>query len=153
MNTAASRRPARRRRASRGAVAVEFALVSLVFFAMLIGAMEMGRLLFYWNTAAEVTRHGARMAVVCDLNDTEIRTRMRDILPMLSDADIGVSYAPGGCDVNSCLSVTVQISATTPIQTFIPFVPMSVLMPAFATTLPRESMQSTFAGVANPACE
>lgn len=139
--------------AARGAAAVEFALVSLVFFTMLIGAMEMGRLLFYWNTAAEVTRHGARMAVVCDLNDTEIRTRMRDILPILADADIGIAYAPAGCDVNTCQSVQVQVTATTPIQTFIPFVPTSILMPSFLTSLPRESMQSTFSGVANPACQ
>jgi Flp pilus assembly protein TadG len=138
---------------SRGAAAVEFALVSLVFFTMLLGAMEMGRLMFYWNTAAEVTRIGARMAVVCDLNDAEIRTRMRALLPILSDADIAVSYTPGGCDVNSCQFVSVNVAATTPIQTYIPFVPLSVLMPAFTTTLSRESMQSTFGGANNPVCQ
>jgi Flp pilus assembly protein TadG len=145
----------RRQRSSRGAAAVEFALVSLVFFTMLIGAMEMGRLLFYWNTAAEVTRLGARMAVVCDPSTTSrdtIRTRMRGLLPLVAAADITVDYQPGGCTAATCQFVTVSITTTTPIQTYIPFVPLSVVMPAFATTLPRESMQSTFAGVANPAC-
>ena len=141
------------RRTERGAAAVEFALVSLVFFTVLFGAIEMGRLLYYWNSAAEVTRLGARIAVVCDLNDNDIKARMRGLMPQLTDANIDVAYAPAGCDVNSCESATVSIAATSPIQTFIPFVPMSVLMPAFRTTLPRESMQSTFAGVANPVCQ
>jgi len=141
------------RTAHRGAAAVEFALVSLVFFTLLIGAMEMARLLYYWNSAAEVTRLGARIAVVCDLNDSEIKARMRGLLPILTDATIALAYAPAGCDVNTCQSATVSIAATAPIQTFIPFVPLSVLMPAFATTLPRESMQSTFAGTNNPVCQ
>jgi Flp pilus assembly protein TadG len=156
MNSPQQRQQIRRRcqRApARGAAAVEFALVSLFFFTMLIGAMEMARLLYYWNSAAEVTRLGARLAVVCDLNDADIKARMRGLLPLLTDATITVAYAPGGCDVNTCQSATVSISATTPIETYIPFVPLSVLMPAFTTSLPRESMQSTFAGVNNPVCQ
>jgi Flp pilus assembly protein TadG len=140
----------------RGAAAVEFALVSLVFFTMLFGAFEMGRLMFYWNTAAEVTRLGARMAVVCDPDATSrdaIRARMRQLLPLIPDADINVGYSPAGCTVATCQLATVSIAATTPIQTVIPFVPLSVLMPTFTTTLSRESMQSTFGGVANPACQ
>jgi Flp pilus assembly protein TadG len=140
----------------RGAAAVEFALVSLVFFTMLFGAFEMGRLMFYWNTAAEVTRLGARMAVVCDPNTTSrdaIRARMRQLLPLIPDAEIVVAYSPAGCTAATCQLATVSIAATTPIQTVIPFVPLSVLMPSFTTTLSRESMQSTFGGVANPACQ
>lgn len=140
----------------RGAAAVEFALVSLVFFTMLFGAFEMGRLMFYWNTAAEITRLGARMAVVCDPNATSrdaIRARMRQLLPLIPDADISVGYSPAGCTVATCQLATVSIAATSPIQTAIPFVPLSVLMPTFTTTLSRESMQSTFGGVANPACQ
>ena len=147
-----------RPKASRGAAAVEFALVSLVFFTLLLGLMEMGRLMLYWNTAAEVTRLGARIAAVCDPNATSIgavRARMRQLLPMIAAADISVAYTPGGCTADTCQLVTVSIATTTPIQTYVPFLPLSVVMPAFATTLPRESMQSVFpavGGVANPAC-
>lgn len=139
----------------RGAAAVEFALVSLVFFSALFGAMEMGRLLFYWNTAAEMTRLGARMAVVCDPNTTTrdtIRTRMRQLLPIIPAADIAVTYSPAGCTAETCELATVSLAAI-PITTFIPFVPLSITMPQFSTTLSRESMQSTFSGVANPVCE
>lgn len=122
---------------------------------MLFGAMEIGRLMFYWNTAAEVTRLGARMAVVCDPNTTSrdlIRTRMRELLPIIPDADIAVAYAPAGCTVDTCQLATVSIAATQ-IQTYIPFVPLTIQMPPFATTLSRESMQTTFGGAANPVCQ
>ena len=146
------------RQASRGAAAVEFALVSVVFFTLFFGLMEMGRLMFYWNTAAEVTRLGARIAAVCDPNASSIgavRTRMRQLLPIIAAGDISVVYTPGGCTADTCQFVTVSIATQTPIDTYIPFLPLSVVMPAFATTLTRESMQSTFpavGGVANPAC-
>lgn len=53
----------------RGVAAVEFALVAIPFFLLLFGVMEFGRLFYLWNTAQEVTRHAARLAVVTDFND------------------------------------------------------------------------------------
>ena len=38
--------------------------------------LEMGRMLWIWNAAVEATRLGARMAVVCDIGDADIKTRM-----------------------------------------------------------------------------
>lgn len=147
------------RRPGTGSATVEFALVSTAFFSILFGAMEISRLMFFWNTAAEVTRLGARMAAVCNPTSASrdaVVARMRQLLPIIADADITVARTPAACDdataATTCQFVTVSITAATPIQTYIPFVPLSVLMPAFATTLPRESMQSTFGGVANPAC-
>lgn len=56
-----ARFPARRQL---GAAAVEFALVSLIFFTLLFGVLEFGRMLYVYNTMQEVTRRGAREAVV-----------------------------------------------------------------------------------------
>jgi Flp pilus assembly pilin Flp len=56
----------RRVRPQRGAATVEFALLAIVFFMVLLGIMEFGRLIYVWNTAQEVTRHAAREAVVRD---------------------------------------------------------------------------------------
>ena len=146
--------PARRNHSSRpaqtGTAAVEFALVSIVFFTLLIGMMEFGRLLYYWNSAEEATRLGARMAVVCDINDVDIKTRMTQIFPSLSASQINVSYQPAGCTINTCQRVTVSIATTVPIATFIPFVSLSFWFPPFTTSLPRESMDSV-AGT-NPVC-
>lgn len=137
----------------RGAVAVEFAVVVTVFLMLLIGIIEWGRVLYQWNTTAEATRLGARMAVVCDLNDTDIRTQMRTLFPVLADADISLTYAPDGCTVTNCKSVTLAINPNKSIDTFIPFKALALTLPPFTTTLTRESMQSNFNGAANPVCQ
>ena len=134
----------------RGAAAIEFALVSAFggFLLLLVGIMELSRVLFYLNTAAEATRLGARVAVVCDVNSPAIKDRMRRMLTILEPADINVSYTPAACTAGTCRSVTVSISTAKVINTVIPFVSFSINMPAFATTLPRESLSSTD----NPLC-
>jgi Flp pilus assembly protein TadG len=139
-------------RADRGATVVEFALVISVFLMLMLGAIEFGRVLFYWNTTAEATRLGARVAVVCDLDDSQVKTRMAALFPRLQATDISVSYLPAGCNVDSCQSVTVSVNPGKVIDTFIPFAEISLTMPPFTTTLSRESLQSTFDGVANPVC-
>lgn len=150
----------------RGAAAVEFAIVSALFFILLFGIMEMGRVLYYWNTATEATRLGARIAVVCDLNDSQIKDRMQALFPILGDADIDIDYQPSGCvpyvpaggGGTACTQATVNLQVAQPVQTIIPFLPMTIPWPAFSTTLPRESLASTFppppaaGGIANPVC-
>lgn len=134
----------------RGVAAVEFALVASVFFMLLIGIMEMGRVLFYWNTSAEVARLGARMAVVCDKDDPEVKARMMELFPMLTATDITLDYQPAGCTAANCELVTVSIVPGKQIPTFIPFVPLNLTLPGFNTTLTRESMDS---GGGNPVCQ
>ncbi len=67
----------------RGVAAVEFALIASILFTVLIGAMEMSRVLFYWNTATEATRLGARLAVVCNQDAAAIKTKMQAMLGVL----------------------------------------------------------------------
>lgn len=52
-----------------GATAVEFAIIAMVFFTIVLGIMEFGRVLYVWNTVQEVTRRAAREAVVRDFAD------------------------------------------------------------------------------------
>jgi Flp pilus assembly protein TadG len=140
------------RRCQGGVAAVEFALVASLFFTALLGAMEMGRLLWTWNAAVETTRFGARMAVVCDLNDADIATRMIARMPHLASAQIQVEYlnppfAVNTCDTASCQAVRVSLTGYTH-DTVIPFVPLSLTLPPFSTTLRKEFMNST----GNAAC-
>lgn len=134
------------RHSERGAVAVEFALVASIFFTLLLGVMEFGRILFYLNTAAEATRLGARVAVVCDVNASIVKTKMINMFGVLTQSDINVSYAPSGCTSSTCKSVTVSVAKN--INTYIPYVPLTISMPPFSTTLPRESLSSAN----NPVC-
>lgn len=135
-----------------GAAAIEFALVCSLLFTLLFGMMEMARMLFYWNSAVEATRYGARMAVVCDLNDADIKTRMKERLAILPLSKIQINYEPAGCTVDTCQSVTVGILSGVAVTTFIPYVPLTLTLPPFSTTLPRESMLSIVNGTANPVC-
>ncbi|MGE5523484.1 MAG: TadE/TadG family type IV pilus assembly protein [Rhodospirillaceae bacterium] len=134
----------------RGATAVEFGIVAVLLLSLLIGAMEFGRVLFYWNTAAEATRLGARMAVVCDKDDSEIKVRMQEMLTLLTADKISIDYQPSGCTIDTCQRVTVSIAPGVMVATVMPFVPMTLALPSFSTTLPRESMSSE--GGTNPVC-
>lgn len=136
----------------RGVVAIEFALISAVFFATLFGMMEMGRLLFYWTSAVEATRYGARVAVVCDIDAAAIKSRMQQRLEILPADKISIVYEPAGCTIDTCQSATVSILAGVSVATFIPFIPLSVSLPPFSTSLPRESMRSAIGGQASPVC-
>ena len=136
----------------RGAAALEFALVAAVFFTIVLGAMEMSRLLWTWNAAGEATRLGARLAVVCDIDDPSIVTRMQQMLPALQPANVTVAYlnppnAPNTCSAATCKSVRVTLAGYTHVP-IIPFVALSIPIPPFQTTLPKEFMQST----GNPVC-
>jgi hypothetical protein len=54
-----------------GAAAVEFAIISLLFFTILFSIFEFGRLLYVYNTMQEVTRRAARQAVVRWITDAD----------------------------------------------------------------------------------
>lgn len=89
----------------RGATAVEFALVSLFFFTLLFGIVELGRLMYVWNTVQEVTRRAAREAVVRNFS-TDVAALRREaifragtagtvVLPAageISNAEIRITY-------------------------------------------------------------
>ena len=138
-----------------GIVAVEFALIASLLLMLLFGIMELSRLMFYWNTATEATRLGARIASVCALDHAEIKYRMTALFPVIAAADIGIDYRPNGCSASDCEQLTVSINKPDRLQLSIPLSPQRLVLlpwPSFSTSLPRESMSSTIAGTANPAC-
>lgn len=155
-------RPYRQINTQRGAAAVEFALVALfLLLPLLFAIVELGRVVFYWNAATEVTRLGARLAVVCDLDDGTIKQRMTALFPVIDADSIDVAYEPGSCIAATCTHVRVSVDRVY-VPTFIPVFlgtrpKNNFYFPPFSTTLPRESMRSMFgpAGseVANPVCE
>lgn len=141
-------------RTHRGAAAVEFALVTALFLlTLLVGIIEVGRAFFYMNAAAEATRYGARIAVVCDITAGQqdiIRARMQQRSIVLRPDNIEIEYLPSGCVAGTCSTVTVRVLPNATFDTLIPFVPLRWTLPAFATTLPTESLDS--AGGANSVC-
>ncbi|MDR4519938.1 MAG: TadE/TadG family type IV pilus assembly protein [Nitrosomonas sp.] len=135
------------RKNQRGVAAVEFAIVAVILFTLLFGIMEMGRVLYMMNTTTEATRLGTRIAAVCDRNAAAIKDRMTNIAGFLTPAHINVAYDPSGCDIDTCRYITVSVTGLN-VQSIVPLIPINFQMPAFSTTLPRESMNSTN----NPIC-
>jgi hypothetical protein len=136
----------------RGAVAVEFALVAALFLiALLVGIIELGRVFYYMNATAEATRLGARIAVVCDMSAAQqgvIKDKMRGYLDVLPNDHIAIEYIPLNCTQETCRMVRVSVLPGVAYSGFIPFVPITWTLPPFATTLPRESLDSA----SNPIC-
>lgn len=137
-----------------GAVAVELAMIAIVFVTLLMAIIEFGRWMYTLEMVSEATRTGARMAVVCDINDADIKAEMQQRLPQLSlsSAQISVQYLPAGCSQSNCQSVQVGVTGAT-FTPAIPFLSAAFPIPPFSTTLPRESLESVnAAGEINPVC-
>ena len=135
----------------RGAAAVEFALVSSLFFVSLLGAVEVARILWVWNAGVEATRLGARLSVVCPLTVEQqgiivqhMRTRVND----LSSDKISFDYIDNGLGVEAVRVSINGFEHQTVIPPLLPRVPTSLTMPSFSTTLRREWTSS----VNNPVC-
>lgn len=139
-------------RSHRGVAAVEFALIAILFFTLLLGIMEFGRWMFLLNGANEATRLGARLGAVCSVetpgNLVDIKARMSAMTGGgIPASNMVLDYVPSGCDASNCRTVTARIVGATfsPIS---PFFGGSYAIPQFPTTLPREFMNSA----GNPVC-
>lgn len=137
----------------RGTTTVEFAIVGAVALTVLFGVIEVGRALFVWNTLAEATRRGARLAVVCPMNHPAIKRvtilskpegpDTSPVVPGLSTANVAVAYLQDDGSAAASYSQTkyVRVSITGYEYTlFIPLVTPKITAPPFSTTLPAESL-------------
>lgn len=84
----------RGRTATRGAFAIEFAIVILVFFTLVFGVMEMARLMYVVNTMQEVTRRAAHAAANKDFSDAAGMDLLRQSAIFRSSAGELVLGAP-----------------------------------------------------------
>lgn len=130
-----------------GAATIEFALVFILFVTFfLMGILDFARLLWTWNAAAESTRWGARVAVVCNQGAVAVTDSMRKFLPQLTSANIQLDWYKNGvidasCNSSDCEGVAVSISGVN----FSWMSPLGIAygpitLPGFSTYLPRESM-------------
>jgi Flp pilus assembly protein TadG len=137
----------------RGTTTVEFAIVATVLFTVLFGVIEVARALFVWNTLAEATRRGARVAAVCPVNHASIaRVAVLgdplggDTSPLirgLSTANVQLSYLDEAgtptVDYPEIRFVRVAISNYQH-RFMIPLFARTVTVPPFSTTVPAESL-------------
>ena len=150
-----------------GLATVEFAIVGALLLLLLLAVIEFARLVFVWNTATEATRRGARVAAVCPVNAPAIQnvavfnddatSGPSAWMTGVSSADVRVEYLDAGgnpvdctycncddtCGDASFVSIKyVQVGIENYQHTLLLPPPFNVTipMPAFETTLPRESL-------------
>ena len=128
-----------------GSTTVEFALVMMMFLMMVFGIMDFARLLYTWNTANEVSREGARYAVVCadPGSNSRVLARMQALMPDITASNLTVSWEPAGCTAASCEAVTVSLTGLK--FRWVSPLPGTVgqpawALPGFSTYLTREMM-------------
>jgi len=139
----------------KGAETVEFAMIALLFFAMLFAVIEFSRAMFVWNALAEATRRGARMAVVCPVGSAVPKqvAMFGDKAGSLTTSPIIAGLTPAMVIVSYYLEDGVTISADQTLIKFagvkitgythklmIPLWGSTITAPDFKTTLPTESL-------------
>ena len=153
-----------RKSAERGAAIAEFVLGAGVFFMIIFGIIEFGRLLYTHNALTDAARRGARYAVLNPLNAPCVKAVAvygeTNIDPVtcvptgpplingLTTANVNVSYVGADLDndpttPDSPYNMNVG-SVTVSIQNYVfnlsvPFVHLTMNMPAYRTTLNAES--------------
>ena len=132
---------------ARGITTVEFAIVSSVLFTILFGVIELGRLMYTFNALAEGTRRAARLATVCPLNDAGISSTANfATLQNFNSNNVQVQYLNASGNPTGTYSAVVYVQVQIigyAIPLSIPFINPTVTSPAFAVTLPRESLGVT----------
>ncbi len=146
-------------RRQHGLATVEFALAATVLLVILLGAIEVGRLLYVWNVLGEAARRGARVAAVCPPGDTRVRDiavfNVRDgggstpLLTGFGPGNVAVSYldAAGNAGATGLAIEYVSVTVAGYVHNFVVPLPFltgggaaTITVPPFTTTLPRESL-------------
>jgi Flp pilus assembly protein TadG len=85
-----------------GSAIVEFALVALIFFTLIFGALELARLLYIHNTLQEVTRRAAREMTVHWVTDEALVKKL---------ALFGAAALPAGAEITPSQIVIEYLAA------------------------------------------
>lgn len=96
----------------RGAAAVEFALVAPLFFLLIFGMIEFGRMVMVQQVITNASREGARVAVLDGSTHTEVQQTVDDYLASASISGATVQivpYEPSAAGYGEPVTVTVQV--------------------------------------------
>jgi len=100
------------RRNRRAAAAVEFALVAPVFFLLVFGMIEYGRMVMIQQVLTNASREGARAAVLDGANVTTVQNTVNSYLTAGSVSGATITVAPNplsGAEFGDPVTVTVSI--------------------------------------------
>jgi Flp pilus assembly protein TadG len=144
----------RKNRRERGATMAEFAIISAVFFMIIFGIIEFGRLFYTHNALTDAARRGARYAVLHAEADRECVKKIvvfgethvnpatcietgPPLINGLTTTNVFVTYTTGAYGTNLG-TATVEIRNYT-FNLSVPFARQTLTMPKYLTTLTAES--------------
>lgn len=113
---------------NRGQTLVEFTLVAFLLVMVLIGVVEMSRMVLVYATISNAARAGARYAIVHGADNSATLTQVQTVVQnFLSAAPMtpanATITAPG---VGGAVGSTVTVNVTYPYDTFTPYFPLRV---------------------------
>lgn len=140
------------RKEERGATMAEFAVISAVFFMIIFGIIEFGRLFYTHNALTDAARRGARYAALnseanedcvkkvvvfgeTNVNPTTCVETGPPLINGLTTTNVIVTYTDFGMNLGTA---TVEIKDYT-FNLSIPFARQTLTMPRYVTTLTGES--------------
>ena len=157
------------RNREKGTTMAEFAIISVIFFMIIFGIIEFGRLMYTHNALTDAARRAARFAVVHD--QIEIDCAKAVAVYGETQVNMGTCAGTGPALINGLTTDKVVITyegadedndpntpstpfgmnlgtATASIQNYdfvlsIPFARQTIRMPAYTTTLSAESAGQT----------
>ncbi len=136
----------------RGLASVELAIIAAAFFLIVMGALEVSRLLFTWNTLDAVVQRAARLAAVCPRNHSAIAPvamfgqvgATTGVIPDLTAENIQITYLDQDFGVAGNYVTTQYVQAQIvnyDIGLNIPFIQDTTInSPNFTAVLPAESL-------------
>jgi Flp pilus assembly protein TadG len=110
-------------RGDRGTAVVEFAIILPAFLLILLGVIDFGKVLYYWQSSSQAAATGARAAVVDhwpgDDTGTTLQQWVRSQLKtqeLYDDANICVEFPPDGdTSPGNRIEVKVQVPYSLPL--------------------------------------
>lgn len=75
----------------RGTAAVEFALISPIFFALLLGVVDIGRYMWTLNTMQYAVDEAVRAGAVQQLSTDEVKARVNEAVQPVSSTPVTVN--------------------------------------------------------------
>ncbi len=140
----------------RGSVTVEFAFAGALCLMLIFTAVELARLLFTWNSLADMTQRGARAAAICPPFDDAISglavfndpssSGLSQTIPDLDTSHIQIEYldAVGNTGATGAAIQFVKVSINgyeyTPILLGLFGLNSPIAAPDFAAIVPKESL-------------
>jgi Flp pilus assembly protein TadG len=108
--------PRRRQSDASGQAIVEFAIVSVAFFMMVFGTIDLGRAVYMYSQLNNAVQEGARVGKTNPVDHTAIQNKVIDLASSfdLTSSDVSVTcYTSDGTLTDQCsTSSKVQVEAT-----------------------------------------